>query len=558
LHALFSGLLIRPLVPASALTPPSGPEMPSHILLPNTRPQPLYEQAVLAAFGVTKAALVNKSNPQAAKALAALELAAADPKLESRLCDLLDRANALMLGEDFLTWLKKDIARCAKKFWGANRRLASKRRIRLVLLAMSKLPAPTNFTTSDLLALLKGKICQHGFKKLSKARRSELKADKAAGKKAPRQKQVKKPRKKNITQAVFRVLAQLQKDGMVDRHDSGAGNLNVAGRGAAQWGITALAVESGKWVKPNKTGVSGEQKECFKHDFAGGMAGCSSFAVPKVGCARSVSLKPTLELGQWFVGALNYGKGLMTDRLPVLAHGVRGYLDRTGVPRWQIEGFAPANAFGWSRERFAPEVLATGLIKVRELHIAQFNCPPLMVPDGNGGQRALGTEETYAGAFFALKISIKTNQADTKAWLHAEPARYDASTGQFTAADTVETQPGLMPELNQSSVKAWQAKQRFIAEKMAAKEKTFARINETKAVAKTTQNMDLRVFLDEKTSVIIGSYFNRIPEGIARWAAENWNAAVPEIEMARLLGGLQKIHRKKATKAPKQHVLANN
>jgi hypothetical protein len=317
-------------------------------------------------------------------------------------------------------------------------------------------------------------------------------------------------------------------------------------------------VESGKWVKPNKTGVSGEQKECFKHDFAGGMAGCSSFAVPKVGCARSVSLKPTLELGQWFVGALNYGKGLMTDRLPVLAHGVRGYLDRTGVPRWQIEGFAPANAFGWSRERFAPEVLATGLIKVRELHIAQFNCPPLMVPDGNGGQRALGTEETYAGAFFALKISIKTNQADTKAWLHAEPARYDASTGQFTAADTVETQPGLMPELNQSSVKAWQAKQRFIAEKMAAKEKTFARINETKAVAKTTQNMDLRVFLDEKTSVIIGSYFNRIPEGIARWAAENWNAAVPEIEMARLLGGLQKIHRKKATKAPKQHVLANN
>jgi hypothetical protein len=558
LHTLFSGLLIRPLVPASALIPPEGPEMPSHILLPNTRPQPLYEKAVLAAFGVTKASLVKKADPQAAKALAALELAAADPKLEGRLCDLLDRANALMLGEDFLAWLKRDIARCAKKFWGADRRLASKRRIRIVLLAMSKLPDPTNFTTSDLLPLVKGKISHHGFKKLSKAQRATIKTDKAAGKTAPRQKKVKKPRKKNITQAIFRVLAELQKNGMVVRQDSDDGNKNKVGRGASKWGITAQAVESGKWLKPNKTGVSGGSKECFKHNIVRGTAGCSSFPAPKVGCGRSVTLKPTLELGQWFVGARNHGKGLLTDRLPVLVYAVRGYIDRNGLSKWQIDGFAPANAFGWSRERFAPEVLAMGFVKVRDFHIAHFNCPPLMVPDGNGGQRGLGAEESYSGAFFALEIGVNTNADYTKAWLQAEPARYDASTGQFTPAVTVETQPGLMPELNQPAVEKWQAKQRFIAEKSAEKNKTFAKIKETKAAAKTTQTPSLRAFLEEKVSVIIGSYYNRIPEGIARWAAESWNTLVPEIELARLLGGLQKIHRQRAIKATKQHVPANN
>jgi hypothetical protein len=317
-------------------------------------------------------------------------------------------------------------------------------------------------------------------------------------------------------------------------------------------------VESGKWVKPNKTGINGEAKECFKHNFAGDGAGCSSLPVPKLGCGRSVSLKPTLEIGQWFVGARNRGKGLMTDRLPVLVHGVRGYVDRTGVARWQIEGFVPAKAFGWSLERFAPDVLATGLIKVRDLHIAQFNCPPLMVPDGNGGQHELGPNESYSGAFLALEISLKTNEAYTKAWLQAEPARYDATTGQFTPADTVETQPGLLPEINQTAVKAWGAKQRFIAEKLAEKEKTFAKIKETKAAAKTTQNMDLRAFLEERASVIIGNYYNRIPEGIARWAAESWNTQVPEVELGRLLGGLQKIHRQRAATAPKQTALSNN
>jgi hypothetical protein len=115
-----------------------------------------------------------------------------------------------------------------------------------------------------------------------------------------------------------------------------------------------------------------------------------------------------------------------------------------------------------------------------------------------------------------------------------------------------------MPELNQPAVEKWQAKQRFIAEKSAEKNKTFAKIKETKAAAKTTQTPSLRAFLEEKVSVIIGSYYNRIPEGIARWAAESWNTLVPEIELARLLGGLQKIHRQRAIKATKQHVPANN
>lgn len=558
LHTLFSSLLVRPLIPASAVIPPEGPEMPSHILLPKTRPQPLYEQAVLAAFGVTKACLVNTTNPQVIKALAALELAAADPKLENRLCDLLDRASALMLGEDFLAWLKKDIARCAKKFWGANRRLASKRRIRLVLLALAKLPNPENFTTSDLLALIKSKICHYGFKKLSKAERADLKADKAAGKKAQRKKQVKKPRKKNITQAIYRVLAELQKDGLVARHDYGEAGINNVGRSAARWGITALAVESGKWVKPNKIGVRGQSKECFTHNTAGGRDGRTSFAVPKIGSGRSVTLKPTLELGQWFVGALNHGKGLMIDRLPMLVHGIRGYIDRSGVPRWQLEGFASVNSFGWSRDRFACDVLATGLIKVRELHIAQFNCPTLIVPDGIGGQRELGAEESYSGAFLSLEIGLKTNESYTRAWFQAKPVRYDASTGKFTSTETVQTQPGLLTELNQMAVKAWQAKQRFIAEKLAGKNKTFAKINETKTVARTTQNLDLRAFLEERASVIIGRYYNNVPEGIARWAAENWNTLIPEIEMGRLLGGLQKIHRQRATKAENLRAHAKN
>ena len=81
---------------------------------------------------------------------------------------------------------------------------------------------------------------------------------------------------------------------------------------------------------------------------------------------------------------------------------------------------------------------------------------------------------------------------------------------------------------------------------------------ETKAAAHTTQNLDLRAFLEEKATAIIGSYFNHVPEGITRWAAVNWDTLVPEIEMGRLLGGLQKIHRQRATKAPKQHAISNN
>jgi hypothetical protein len=129
-----------------------------------------------------------------------------------------------------------------------------------------------------------------------------------------------------------------------------------------------------------------------------------------------------------------------------------------------------------------------------------------MVPDGNGGERELGAEESYSGAFFALEISIKTNQAYTKAWLQAEPARNDATTGQFTPAETVQTQPGLLTELNQTAVKAWDAKQRLIARKLVEKNKTFAKIKETMAAAQTTQNLDLRASLEEIATTIIGNY----------------------------------------------------
>jgi len=105
LHALFRGLLVRPLVPASALMPPQGASWPSHLLWCHPCPQPLLAPAVLAAFGVTPADLARSTEAQVRKALAALELAQADPTLEDRLCSLLDQASALMLGADFLGWL---------------------------------------------------------------------------------------------------------------------------------------------------------------------------------------------------------------------------------------------------------------------------------------------------------------------------------------------------------------------------------------------------------------------------------------------------------------------
>jgi hypothetical protein len=538
LYKMLSGLLARPLVQAGGQMPPAGPGLPSHIVLPKIRPQALYKQAVLAAFSVTLKNKDNPADPQAAKARKALKLAEQDPALEKRLCGLLDRAELLMSDEDFLAWLQKDIARCARKYWGDKRgiarRLASKRRQRVVLLAMTKLADPENFSTSEIIALAQGKLGQHGYKKLSKTARAALKA-------GTRKKKVKKPRKKNVTQAIFRVLAQLEKDGLVTRKNPGFKAKNKVGRGAARWGITAMAVESGKWLKPNETKESGKTKECFKHSFVKGNARVDLLPVGGGSHGRSVTLQPVLIDGQRLIDSKYRGKGASLARVPMLCCCVRGY--KAGTEMWHLEGHMPLSCFGAADVRFAPDVQACGFVRVRDLHLAQFACPKLFVSDGNGGQRELGPVDSYAGEFFALEISVRIDK-NGKSRLQAAPAYYDAEAGTFSPAETVHSQPNLMPELYQPAAITWIKKLAFLMKSQAKWEKTLNIISRATLEAQAEQNPSRRNALGNTVIDALSSHFDAVPNGIIRWAAANWQPG-SDHNKVRLLRGIQKIRRRK-------------
>lgn len=542
LFNLFSGLLIRPLVSPDTLVPPQGPPLPSHILMPNHRPCQLYEQAVLAAFGVTKDSLNQVSNSQAVKARAALDIAKADPKYEDQLCNLLDRASALMINENFLEWLKTDIDRCANKYWRGPQRLASKRRIRMVLQAISHLANPENFSTSELVALVKGKICDHGYKKLTEAQRTAQ-----TDMEKPRRKiKVKTPRKKNLTQAVNRALIQLQLDGLLARHNQLIKNKNTVGRGAARWGVTTLAAESAKWVKPNKTESFAEAKKCFKHNSVRSEGVVSSLSVlsnQKRG-ARSVVLKPISVLDQWGVGALNHGKGICAERIHMLVYAVRGYKAAgSGTMMWQFEGFTSTHQFSWTKERFAGDMLEAGWVKVRDVHIAQFACPPLLVADESGHQRELGPVDTYAGPFFALEIDLKINREYSKAWLQAKPSTYDESNGQFASADAVQIQPAVRPDLYQLAVVSWVKKQTYLSEIQAEHQEIFAKVAASVLAARAEPSASVQQRLENEAVETLGLWFDNIPTGIIRWAAYNWQPGAEKSTIGHLLRRLQIIYR---------------
>jgi hypothetical protein len=545
LFSLFKAFLNKPVVSATAHLPPPGPEMPSHILLHNDRPQVIYEEAVFTAFGVTRDDLVDLSNPQVIKALSALGLAEKDPKHEEKLCNMLEQAASLMGGNKaFLDELKPDIARCSKKYRSGIQKLASKRRIRIVLNAIAKLANAGSFTTSQLIKLVGGKLCQYGIKKLSKADQMNVEAAKARGE-AVRKIKTKRPRKDNVTQAVYRVLVQLEKDGMVTRQNPSPKSKNKAGRGAGKWGITTMAAESGKWLKTNRENQNALKKECLKHKFVKDGVVYVPLQTPKAGNGRSVKLSPVFELGQWFVGARSYGKGLLTSEVPMLVHAIRGYKANSGTDMWQIEGFMPISGFGFTAERFAPEIHKAGWVRVRDLHIAQFACPMMSVPDGNGGQRELKPYDTYSAESFALELSLTHNKTYTQAWLKAAPARYDVTTDQFNPADEVQTQGGLIPELAQPAVIAWVKQQRFLDSKRADSEKAFNKIATTAISARAETNPVRRVSLENEAAERLGTHYDSVPNGIIRWAVNEWQPYAEKTSIGRLLRDLQKFHRRK-------------
>ncbi len=549
LFTLFSGLVVRPLVAPDAHFAPSGPQMPSHILLQSDRPQLLFEHAVLTAFDVTKADLGDASNGQAVKANAALEMAKNDQNLESRLCGMLDQAATLLGGsKTLLAWLQKDITRCAIKYWAGNKILASKRRMRLVLQAISLLEKPENFKIRDLLPSVRRIIYGQGGKK-------QAKAEKAAGKtssknKGPKSKP-KKTKKKTDMQIIHRALLELEKHGLVTRHNPSQTKKNEVGSRGGNWGITESAIQTGKCQKTRVTREKQPKKECFTQDYAERQSVASSLSVPKARFAKSVVLEPAFETDWWYVGARNHGKGVLFERLEVLVHGIRGFKSMSGVSMWEIEGHMLTKHFGWSAERFTPAVQKAGWVKVRSFCVAQFRCPKIFVPDGNGGQRRLGPVDSYAGAFFGLEIDLAPSKDNKKAWFQASALNYDENTGEFIEADAVKVQPDLLPEIYKPAATAWVKTQQFLKEKQLQFERTFDQIAEASVRAKNTQCPRERAELENDKIEQLGIYYDNVPEDFIRWAANNWVPGAEKTEIGQLLKGLQRNYgQKKRQKSP--------
>jgi hypothetical protein len=556
LFTLFRGLVVRPLVPLDAHLPPSGPQMPSHILLQSDRPQLLFENAVLTAFDVTKADLADASNGQAVKANAALEMAKKDQNLESRLCGMLDQA-ATLLGSSktLLAWLEKDITRCAQKYWAGNKILASKRRMRLVLQAIATLERPENFKIRDLLPIVRRIIYGQGGRKQAKAEKA---ASKTSNKNKGPKSKPNKSKKKTDMQIIHRALVELEKHGLVTRHNPSQTNKNEVGSRGGNWGITAVAKQSGKCLKTKGTKKKQPQKECFAQANAERLSVASSLSVPKAGFAKSVVLEPAFETDWWYVGARNHGKGVLFERLEVLVHGIRGFKSTSGVSMWEIEGHMLTKHFGSAAERFTSAVQKAGLVKVRSFCMAQFRCPKIFVPDGNGGQRQLGPVDSYMGAFFGLEIGIAPTKANTKPWFQAGAVTFDEKTGQFNNADMVQVQPDLLPEIWQPAATAWLKKQQFLQEKLSQWKRTFDQIAEASVRAKNTQCPRERAELENDKIEQLGIYYDNVPEDFIRWAANNWVPGAEKTEIGQLLKGLQKFSGQKKRQTGAAHGCAKN
>jgi hypothetical protein len=169
----------------------------------------------------------------------------------------------------------------------------------------------------------------------------------------------------------------------------------------------------------------------------------------------------------------------------------------------------------------------------------------MSVPDGNGGQRELKPYDTYSAESFALELSLTHNKTYTQAWLKAAPARYDVTTDQFNPADEVQTQGGLIPELAQPAVIAWVKQQRFLDSKRADSEKAFNKIATTAISARAETNPVRRVSLENEAAERLGTHYDSVPNGIIRWAVNEWQPYAEKTSIGRLLRDLQKFHRRK-------------
>jgi len=251
------------------------------------------------------------------------------------------------------------------------------------------------------------------------------------------------------------------------------------------------------------------------------------------------------------VGARNHGKGVLFERLEVLVHGIRGFKSTSGVSMWEIEGHMLTKHFGSAAERFTSAVQKAGLVKVRSFCMAQFRCPKIFVPDGNGGQRQLGPVDSYTGAFFGLEIGLASTKDNTKPWFQASAVEYDEATGEFIEADAVQVQPDLLPEIYKPAATAWVKTQQFLKEKRLEWDKTFAQIAESSTRAKTTQCSRERAELESDIVEQLGVRFSNVPEGIIRWAAYIWEPGAEKNKIGPLLKHLQKIYgRKRSRKRP--------
>ena len=288
------------------------------------------------------------------------------------------------------------------------------------------------------------------------------------------------------------------------------------------------------------------------------MSVASSLSTPKAGFAKSVVFEPAFESDWWYVGARNHGKGSLFERLEVLVHGIRGFKSATGTMIWEMEGHMPTKHFGSAAEHFSPAVQKAGLVKVRSFCVAQFRCPAIFVPDGNGGQRQLGPMDSYAGAFFALEIGLAPTKGNTKPWFKASAAKFDEATGEFIEADSVQVQPDLLPEIYKPAATAWVKTQQFLKEKRLEWDKTFAQIAESSTRAKTTQCSRERAELESDIVEQLGVRFPNVPDGIIRWAAYIWEPGAERNKIGPLLKYLQKTYGQKRSQKRPVRGYANN